>query len=67
VPVSPLFRAIVLIAEFIEAAELKEGPIEPNQSADQVRQTPHDLHKDFCWTTVDLSNPDEVRRPDARS
>lgn len=40
--------------------DFKEGPIEPNKSVEQIRQTPYGLHKDFRWATIDLSNPNEV-------
>lgn len=42
------------------AESIKEGPLEPNKVVEQVRQEPYDLHKDFQWTTVDVTDPDQV-------
>lgn len=40
---------------------MKEGAIEADKKPEEVRQEPIELHKDFRWVTVNLSDPKEVR------
>lgn len=40
--------------------EILEGPLEENKPLAELRQEPIDLHTDFRWATMDLSEPAEV-------
>jgi hypothetical protein len=54
-------RAPVLTGHLLtEEDEVKEGAIEPDKKPEEVRQEPVELHKDFRWVTVNLSDPKEV-------
>ncbi|GAA5868296.1 hypothetical protein JCM3774_000997 [Rhodotorula dairenensis] len=41
--------------------EVKEGVIEADKKPEEIRQDPVDLHKDFRWVTVNLSDPNELK------
>ncbi|BGO97503.1 Glycylpeptide N-tetradecanoyltransferase [Rhodotorula toruloides] len=41
--------------------EVKEGAIEADKKPEEVRQEPIELHKDFRWVTVNLSDPKELK------
>lgn len=41
--------------------EVKEGVIEADKKPEEIRQEPVELHKDFRWVTVNLSDPNELK------
>lgn len=41
--------------------EILEGPLEENKPLAELRQEPIDLHTDFRWATMDLSEPAELK------
>lgn len=47
----------------VDLDEIREGPLEPNKTDDEVSKDPVPLHSDFKWVTLDLGNPTEVSAP----
>jgi hypothetical protein len=45
-----------------EGPPLEDGFIEPPVPAEQLRQDPYPLPKDFEWSTVDIQDPEQVSR-----
>jgi|SRR3984957_20009762 len=44
-----------------EALPLVDGSIEPSKPPDQIRQEAYPLPNDFEWSTLDISDPIQVR------
>lgn len=45
-----------------EEAPSSDGYIEPSRPSSELRQEPYPLPKDFVWSTVDVTNDEEVSR-----
>ena len=43
-----------------EEPPLEDGYIEPSKPASEVRQDPYPLPKEFVWSTVDVSDNNQV-------
>lgn len=42
-----------------------DGPIEPSKPREEVQQNAYPLPKEFMWSTLDISDPAEVRSGNA--
>jgi len=42
-----------------EQAELPEGPIVPNKTADEIRAEPYNMPTGFEWSTLDIMDPEQ--------